>query len=238
MSRKAWYWTLGGLAALLVVLLAWLTLPDDAPTQAPAAPSHTDHGAMDHGQGAPAPEDGDPLGKYLAEQDAIMGDMMAEMDAVTPSGNAAADFLAGMLPHHRAAVGMAESYLENGGAHETLAPLARDIIDAQTAEIAEMEGLLEDLRTSGVADADKSDAYWGAYHAHMDHHSMAPSSAASLDAAFAEGMLLHHQMAVDMANAILPNTENEAVLELARNMADAQTREIEQMRGVLEGLGE
>lgn len=237
MSRSAWYGVLALLAAALVLLLLWLTLPAVQGTQAAnpsAPPASMDHAGMDHGQAGPAPEDAS-LRRYLAEEETLMDDMAAAMDAVVPSGNAAADFLAGMLPHHAAAVAMAESYLSCGGAHEVLAPLARDILDAQTAEIAQMETLLEELQSSGSKDAAQSDAYWAAYHAGMDH-SMSHTAAASLDAAFAQGMLMHHRMAVDMAGAILPNTDEEAVKTLAQAISDTQTQEIQRMEAVLKDL--
>lgn len=47
---------------------------------------------------------------------------------------------------------------------------------------------------------------------------------------FLEGMIDHHQMALDMANDCLEKAETEAVLELCQAVIDAQTPEIEQMR--------
>lgn len=48
--------------------------------------------------------------------------------------------------------------------------------------------------------------------------------------------MLHHQMAVDMSNAILVHTEDEAVKKLAQNIVDAQKEEITQMQSILDDL--
>ena len=50
---------------------------------------------------------------------------------------------------------------------------------------------------------------------------------------FMEGMIDHHQMALDMAGHCLPKAVTEAVRALCQNVIDAQTPEIELMRGWL-----
>lgn len=239
MNKKVWYWVLGGLAALLILALLWRSLsgrpgaPAASPAPTATGSGQMDHSQMDHGPSQP-PEDPDLRG-YLEDQDTIMKDMMAGMEGIDRSGNAAIDFLAGMIPHHRSAVAMAESYQNYGGSHQVLAPLAQDIITTQTEEIEQMEGMIEDLKAGGQTDEAQAKAYLDAYDALMDH-SMSHASAGSLDAAFAEGMIAHHQMAVDMANAILPHTEDQGVKDLAQAIVDAQEREIGSMQDVLDQL--
>ncbi len=50
-------------------------------------------------------------------------------------------FLNGMIEHHQGAVTSSENVLEEGESEEAK-QLARDIIEVQEVEIAEMEGLL------------------------------------------------------------------------------------------------
>lgn len=52
-----------------------------------------------------------------------------------------------------------------------------------------------------------------------------------LDAAFLEGMIPHHQGAVDMANLILKNAKHEELRQMARDIIDAQQKEIDMMEG-------
>ena len=54
-----------------------------------------------------------------------------------------------------------------------------------------------------------------------------------IDMAFAEGMMEHHQMAVDMAEIIIKYGEDEQVKKLAENIIDTQKKEIEEMNNFL-----
>ncbi len=99
-----------------------------------------DHGAMegmDHGGMAMS---ADPALQALMEP---MNAMMAAMPT-TSSGDADADFLLMMIPHHQSAIDMARVVLKQGDDEETRA-MAQEIIDAQEAEIAEMRAMLERL---------------------------------------------------------------------------------------------
>lgn len=236
MKKNAWYWIIGALAVILIAGLVWAGLRPDAGTGENGADDiHAAH------QTAPGePEGGgedEELAAYLKEQDASMNTMMAAMMGIERAGNADVDFLLGMIPHHEAAVEMAESYLDHGGAHTVLAPLAEAIIAAQKAEIQQMSGMLATLQEAGAKDEAREDAYLEAYDAMMaKHHAAHAAAADNLDAAFAEGMLLHHQMAVDMAEAILAHGGDEAVKTLAQTIVDTQAQEIDEMQQVLDEL--
>ena len=68
-------------------------------------------------------------------------DAMTKMDkgmAITWSGNADKDFVAGMIPHHQGAIDMAHIELQYGKDPQ-LRKLARDVVAAQQKEIAFMK---------------------------------------------------------------------------------------------------
>ena len=58
------------------------------------------------------------------------------------------------------------------------------------------------------------------------------------DVEFAQGMIAHHQQAVEMSDMVLERGENAEVKALAQRIKDAQTSEIELMRGWLKDWGE
>jgi uncharacterized protein (DUF305 family) len=84
-----------------------------------------------------------PMSEDPAMQDLMrpMHDMMLNMPMAS-SGDADADFLLMMIPHHQSAIEMARVELEQGDDEETRA-MAQKVIDAQEAEIAEMAAMLE-----------------------------------------------------------------------------------------------
>jgi uncharacterized protein (DUF305 family) len=71
---------------------------------------------------------------FLAENNAAMTKMMAAMN-VTPSGDIDADFVATMVPHHEAAIDLAQAELRYGR-NEHLRRVAQDVIATQQQEIA------------------------------------------------------------------------------------------------------
>src|SRR5260370_35752710 len=73
---------------------------------------------------------------FLAENDAAMAKMMAEME-ITPSGDVDRDFVAMMAPHHQGAIDMAQAELRYGH-NEQLRRMAQEIIATQQQEIAAM----------------------------------------------------------------------------------------------------
>jgi uncharacterized protein (DUF305 family) len=96
----------------------------------PAAAQHAGHGAP------PAAQDPAATREYRAANDRMHRDM-----AIAFTGNADRDFAAAMIPHHQGAIDMANTVLRHGTDAEMRA-LAQAIIQAQTAEIAQLRAYL------------------------------------------------------------------------------------------------
>lgn len=110
---------------------------------------HARHGmAVQADDVARGPE---PFRRFIREMDRDMEKMMADMHGPGYTGNADADFLAMMIPHHQGAVDMARLVLIHGRDPLTR-KLAGEIIASQTTGIAAMRARLDILRRDGDAD--------------------------------------------------------------------------------------
>ena len=260
MNKNSRYWAIGAIVVLALVLV-WImfsagtagdppggmaatdasqetqgaveTSPAAAGSTENAAGAHDGHSTSEHtGSGS--------LDSYMKEQDDLMADMMTGMRDIPESGIPAVDFLEGMIPHHQAAIDMAKSYLRNGGENSELKQLAEDIEKVQQEEISQMKDMISRLKDSEGKNADQAKAYRDEYNKMFEDgshaHHMPATTPATVDEAFAEGMLMHHQMAVDMSRSILEYTDQEEVKELAQNIITQQEKEIAQMEKILKEL--
>jgi uncharacterized protein (DUF305 family) len=200
-------------------------------TANPAAPADTaahgnmagmDHSAMDHGStGAPA-----------SPQMASMNEMMTKMSALKPNGNADHDFAQMMLEHHRGAVAMADIELRDGK-DATMRRLAEKIKADQQKEMSELGPIAERLDTApnNYKPQDPADPFTSKMEASMDDMMKdIPALVANPDMNFNLLMTVHHQSAVDMAEAELAHGQDSKLKELAQQMVTAQKKEIQQLQ--------
>ena len=143
-------------------------------------------------------------------------DMTMELDDET--------FLAAMIEHHEGAVDMAEIALDRAE-QEELRQMAQEIIEAQEAEIDQMQAWLDEWFDGGHGDHGISHEEMG-----MDMDMDEFREAEPFDLAFIDEMIIHHEGAIDMARAILETTERDELREMAEEIIEAQEVEIQQMR--------
>jgi uncharacterized protein (DUF305 family) len=117
---------------MLIVISLFVLLAGPAPAQQDHGRGHQPHTAP-----APALPDDEIVRAYVAAMDR-MHEAMATM---AYSGDPDIDFAQGMIPHHQAAIEMAQIVLEHGS-DPTMRELALAIIEAQEREIAELEAWL------------------------------------------------------------------------------------------------
>jgi uncharacterized protein (DUF305 family) len=135
-------------------------------------------------------------------------------------------FAAMMIPHHEQAIEMADIALGKSTNPEILA-LANEIKAAQGPEI-------EQMKSWGSSKS-------GSHAGHMMDEGMLTddemaqlkgAGGAEFDRLFLEGMIKHHQGAIQMADMVIDSVNEEAAL-LGKNIVESQSAEIERMRKLL-----
>jgi uncharacterized protein (DUF305 family) len=145
-------------------------------------------------------------------------------------------FIDAMIPHHEGAVVMAKEILQKSKRPQ-IQKLAKDIIQAQNQEIAQMK----QWRKAWYPKDSNVPMAWDAEMGHM----MAMSSSkkngmmmrqnlgvadAGVDLRFLDAMIPHHEGAVTMAKEVLQKSKRPAVKQLAQTIIASQQAEIRQMQ--------
>ena len=173
-----------------------------------------------------------------------MGFWLGSSRIVTPFDNSPeAGFARDMSIHHANAVEMA-ILLRDRTEDEQMRLLALDIMLTQQAQIGQMQGW---LNVWGLPIASLEPAMtW----MDMPVQDLMPGMANSqqinqlrdlrgveADVAFLNLMVPHHQSGIEMAQAVLERTDNQAVVALAQSIVVSQVSEIANMRDLLERKG-
>jgi uncharacterized protein (DUF305 family) len=157
----------------------------------------------------------------------IMDSMMIRMDKVPKGQSAPKTFISQMIPHHEAAIAMADYEIKHGENFEML-QLAKSIKAEQQSELTQMSLLLNQTSTNEKASKYFDNEMYKSMEMMM-RNMPAEKSLKETDRAFAQVMLPHHQAAVDMARALLKYPENEQISAFARKLISDEQIEIEQM---------
>ena len=185
--------------------------------------------------GSPAPilrpgAPGDPAG---AGGEAVPRDSWTDGDAA---------FMQMMIPHHGQALVMSDLAADRASSPEVLR-LAERIRAAQGPEIIAMASWL-DGRDLPVPKAAEDASHWD--HAAHGHDGMTgmltpeqleeleAADGAAFDRLFLEGMIRHHQGAIDMSTDVARTGSDRQVAELSVDIMSGQQAEIDIMRGLLQ----
>ena len=140
-------------------------------------------------------------------------------------------FIDAMVPHHRSAIEMARVATQAGLSQPDLVGIARDVVSTQQREIDQMLAWRRVWYGSaklGPVDGEAlglSLAEMG-----MSHGASELADSHDVDAEFATMMIDHHEGAVRMAKLALERSERPKVRDLAREIIEAQEREIAVMK--------
>ena len=172
---------------------------------------------------------------YLKNYESTLSVMKKEMEAAPKTGDPTLDFLYEMIPHHEAAVSMAENLLSYGENLE-VKKLAMTIMRDQIEGIQKMKTLLDQIKNNPQVDKAKETAYLKIYN--EDYKQMMEKMSkveptGSVDKDFLEEMIPHHEGAVKMATNILNYTTNEDLRGIATHIISGQQRQLEEMKQLL-----
>jgi uncharacterized protein (DUF305 family) len=165
-----------------------------------------------------------------------------------PYSDADVDFMTGMIPHHAQAVIMGR-WAPTHGARKDVAVLCERIVVGQSDEIKLMQTWLAD-RGLPVPDATSTRHHMKMPNG-MEHDMLMPGmltdeEMAALDKArgpewdrlFLEGMIRHHQGAIDMVDVLFKAygaAQDETIFKFANDVFADQSIEIDRMHKMLEG---
>ena len=139
-------------------------------------------------------------------------------------------FIVQMIPHHEGAIAMAKIALERSKRPEIIA-LAKSIIESQQKEIDDMRSWYQSWYGSAPSSGGVGMMRMGGMEGDIDV--LESVSAAGFDREFLQQMIPHHEMAVMMVQMLAAGTERPEMKQLADNIRESQSREIDMMRGWL-----
>jgi uncharacterized protein (DUF305 family) len=130
-----------------------------------------------------------------------------------------------MIPHHEQAIEMSDLALTNSKDSKVLA-LATEIKNSQASEIEQMQ-----LWGSSNMGSHAGHAMDGML-TDEEMHALSTAMGKEFDRLFLEGMIKHHEGAIDMAEMVV-DSKNQEVSSLANAIITAQRAEIERMKELL-----
>ncbi|SJN12157.1 protein of unknown function DUF305 [Leucobacter sp. 7(1)] len=141
-----------------------------------------------------------------------------------------------MIPHHEQAIEMADMILAKDGIDPRVTELAQQVKGAQGPEIELMEGWLAEWDVDAPGDMAGHSMGDDGMMGEGDMDALEEASGAEASRLFLEGMIVHHEGAIDMAETELASGQHTQVRELAEQVIDGQSAEIAEMREILGSL--
>jgi len=221
-------------AAALLIVAALVALRGSAPAVARQEATPTTYSCDDA-----SPMPGTPMAGMEGMEG--MGTPMAEADASAMEIDMA--YIDMMIPHHESIVALSQAALPRL-TDERLRTIAQAIIDAQTAEVAELRGLRDEFY--GSPDPEPLDDAammrltpdmampMGEMMGQMDAATQVTSfcSASDPDLAFIDLVIPHHESAIAASETALDQATHHRIRDFAERVIGDQQREIEELEAI------
>lgn len=147
-------------------------------------------------------------------------------------------YMSQMIEHHKGAIEMAEAALE-ASENEDVRGAAQKIIEVQTSEITQLTDWLSSWYNA-EPDQAQMDMMRSDMQPMMDTamSGMTPMAGMTMpvDRSFLEGMIVHHQDAVNMSQLCLEKANEAELKTFCQGVIDTQTQEIAQYQTWLEEI--
>ncbi len=160
------------------------------------------------------------------QEHADHSDHSATMESM---GESETMFATMMIPHHQQAIEMSELALANSS-NDDVRKLAQQIIDAQAAEIEQMQAWID-----GHGHEVHGDHEMAGMASEEDLATLKTLQSPEFDELFLNLMIVHHEGALDMVS-MLDGTDKAEAKELAQHIEEVQKAEIALMKQLLQEL--
>lgn len=152
--------------------------------------------------------------------------MMSRMETMPMTNDPEIDFSRMMIMHHQGAINMGMVQRQDGS-NDSLKRFSQKVINAQTMEIQELNTMLASETVNNSIPAHTME--------HMDHMKKLDQVAdvqlitGNLDNDYATLLILHHNSAIEDAEAYLMYGNKASLKTMAQKMIDDQKKEIEEL---------
>lgn len=176
---------------------------------------------------------------YYDNYRSILQVMREGMSEAPKTGDPSLDFLYEMIPHHEAAVSMAENLLKYDGANNQLKRLADTIIKEQLNGIRQMEELKDKLKNNPQVNKQAEAGYLQTYnniYTSMITQLEAAKPTGNINRDFLTEMIPHHEAAIEMGKNVLRYTQNPELRTMVQKMIVTQQRQVAEMNNLLKTI--
>lgn len=171
----------------------------------------------------------------------IMNSMHEEMmkNPLVQTNDIERDYLTNMIPHHQGAIDSSKLLLQHTKSEE-MKKIATNIINAQEKEIQEFKEILEkNLYKKTQLNEEEYKKFVQEEKELMQKMMLlmgAVKESKNINKDFLEGMIAHHQGAVDASKQILFYSKDETIREIAKKIILDQEKEIQEFTQLLKHM--
>ena len=175
---------------------------------------------------------------YYENYRSILQVMKEDMSKASQTGDPSIDFLNEMIPHHEAAVSMAENILKYGN-NDQVKNLAETILRGQLDGIAKMEELRNRMQANPQVNKQAEAAYLQTYkkiYNSMVSNMENAKPTGNINRDFLIEMIPHHEGGIQMGKTILRYTQNRELRTIVQNLITTQQKQVTDMNNLLKTI--